>query len=923
MDISDGGIDMENNWEWEGKQKEFIEKLERMDGVFNLIFEKDGSNQVIGVDEQMELRKMQRENKAILEKLQGREFSVAIVGLEKAGKSTLANSIIKQNALPEYTERCTYTTTEIRAGQNAEAEIFFFSRDEFNRKFREMLKSLKYDKTIADFTELSIGGFNSWWESMGNSAEGTEQKLTYQHYNATIAADVKRILENKDQVQKFLDKASEIYPTSDKEFKVYITGFASQDEDGRMTNRTAIPYAVKKVVIHSTTLEDNLKNIVLYDVPGFDSPTDLHKKQTEEMLKMADAIILVTNVGSNPDLTGTQLDMLRKVRDEDGIPLSSKAFVFGNRLDCARSKEVAIDNEKALKHDVEAYQIAAVKRVICGSAKAYLEAKGIEDSDSRGKTCADKKLDEWGLPYGRDELYDMMVDYYKHDRFQVLQERAERKLQKANEFLYGILEKYTPDVLDAIDTGGKFYLESAKSMNAFVRQTWNIIRNRQKEIWERIPFSSKIQEGIEDIFPLVDEEDPLLLQTREETAIGGDGRTENVTEIDANFRKKLKIRMLNNLKDKVAELTGTEQMDIREEVVQSFLNCINCEPMYKEDMAKSVRKLFEELRGKKTVGDSQSGLEACNFNTLIDRFAGSPIEVLIGLPFGSHERKAEVLDKAKFEFMSLAVYYDSTLVDVHRPEQEKQDIVFTKILAHSDAGGNPVKRNEKGIQSFFQRNKDTIFQGLSLATDILPMGKWAKLLAKAGVYCVSNKNSSWMDNVEKAMKNGNIRSHWPNMNNNDRQELVKRLVEDNILKYIDERKNAEYGDNDEKINYLTAIEERLQELGEMDLPRIKSTEEMLAVLNLDIKILQEIMRRAVIAAIGLERAFTTIIGKNGDFIRAVASDSAHTQIDDWFAHNIRKVRNSEFASIEQETMRRETKKNIVSALKDVLNKMEE
>ena len=57
-----------------------------------------------------------------------------------------------------------------------------------------------------------------------------------------------------------------------------------------------------------------MSHIVLYDVPGFDSPTELHKRQTEEMLKEADAIILVTNAGDRPDLTAPQLDMLRKGR---------------------------------------------------------------------------------------------------------------------------------------------------------------------------------------------------------------------------------------------------------------------------------------------------------------------------------------------------------------------------------------------------------------------------------------------------------------------------------------------------------------------------------------------------------------------------------------------------------------------------------
>lgn len=909
--------------QWDSQQQQFIEKLERMDQTFNLIFEKDSGNQVIGVDEQMDLKKLQAKNKKILEKLKGGEFSVAIVGLEKAGKSTLGNAIIRQNALPEYTERCTYATTEVRAGQTAEAEITFFSRDEFNKKFHTMMRLIQYKQPFNDFAELSLSGFEAWWESMGNCEEGTPEKMAYNAYNATIMEDVKIILQERAAVEKYLGHAPEKLPTSGTEFKVFITGFASH-ENGRMANRTAIPYTVKNVIIRSTTLEENLRNVVLYDVPGFDSPTDLHKEQTEEMLKIADAIILVTNAGSNPNLTGTQLDMLRKVRDEDGVALNEKAFVFGNRLDMARSNEAAMDNVAALKRDVEKNGIAKSGRVLYGSAKAYLEANNIEDSDSRGKTNANKVLDEWNIPYGRDELYGKLSEYYRRDRFDVLQKRAEKTLHRAEDYLNEILERYTPDVLDRIDNGEQYVIEIKNAMHKFSRRAWNIVREHQDKVRQESPFSTRIQENIDEIFPLVDENNDLLIQTMEETSVGGgDGLTLSVTEIDANFRKKLRNLLLNNLKDMVAELTGTKQGDIREEIVQAFLDAIGCEPAYREELSESVRKLFKELHGKKTSGNTVGGLEECSFNSLIDRFAGSPIAALILHPFGSNERKKEVLEMAKFEFLSLAVYYDSTSGNKLRPEQEKQDIVFTKILAHNDSGGNPVKRNEQGIRDFFNRNKNTIFQGLSLAADILPMGKWAKMLLKAGSLCIGGKEAAWMDAVKTAMNQPKIRNACPSMSAKDKQELVTRLVDGEIDRFCRDKINTALDDSNENGFFLSTVEDRLQELSELNIPRIGTMEELLAVLNLDITILRDIMRRAVIAAIGLERAFNNLIGKNADFIRAVAEDSTFTQIDEWTKQNARKVRNSSFASLEQEKMKRETKKNIVAALRAVLDKMDD
>jgi ribosome biogenesis GTPase A len=55
-----------------------------------------------------------------IKKLKNNEFHVAIVGLEKSGKSTFLNAWLGCDILPNQAERCTYTTTEIRSSKNIE-----------------------------------------------------------------------------------------------------------------------------------------------------------------------------------------------------------------------------------------------------------------------------------------------------------------------------------------------------------------------------------------------------------------------------------------------------------------------------------------------------------------------------------------------------------------------------------------------------------------------------------------------------------------------------------------------------------------------------------------------------------------------------------------------------------------------------------
>jgi GTPase SAR1 family protein len=76
-----------------------------------------------------------------LESLRKGEFNIAVVGLEKAGKSTLLNAFLNVDILPSDPERCTYTTTEIRAVRNIEdqkLEIEFKNINDFESDKNEL-----------------------------------------------------------------------------------------------------------------------------------------------------------------------------------------------------------------------------------------------------------------------------------------------------------------------------------------------------------------------------------------------------------------------------------------------------------------------------------------------------------------------------------------------------------------------------------------------------------------------------------------------------------------------------------------------------------------------------------------------------------------------------------------------------------------
>ena len=87
--------------------------------------------------------------------------------------------------------------------------------------------------------------------------------------------------------------------------------------------------AVKEITIGSRLLE-KMPNAIIYDIPGFNSPTEMHQQQTRTRMKSADAIVIIAKA-DEPSLTGEVLDIFREC-DNDGTVLNDKLFVFNGRL---------------------------------------------------------------------------------------------------------------------------------------------------------------------------------------------------------------------------------------------------------------------------------------------------------------------------------------------------------------------------------------------------------------------------------------------------------------------------------------------------------------------------------------------------------------------------------------------------------------
>jgi len=898
--------------DWEESKQNFIDKLSKADRIFNDIFKADTEGLVIQGEERDELKTLQTANKKILDKLKSREFTVAIVGLEKAGKSTLGNALIKSMVLPEYASRCTYTTTEIRAGDSDVAEVYFYTRDEFNKNFKRMLNDVQFSEA-ADFFTMTLETFNRYWKAVETDPA---LKGIFLLHNGATAEDIKTILAGKQKILPLLgqprkDFGAEFFTSGDNfnEFKTYITGMAGKNADGTV-RRVPYPYAVKNVIIRSTQLAD-MSHIVLYDVPGFDSPTELHKRQTEEMLKEADAIILVTNAADRPNLVGTQLDMLRKGQDQDGVKLRDKSFVFGNKIDRALDANTALNNIAELKGDaVNKYQITLSNHIVGGSARAYLEENGLITDN-----LATNVLNDWQFPDGNGVkiLLDKMQEYYDNDRFEVLKRRAENTLSKTRSVLQNLLERYSTGELNHQDASTEIIQELQSRLTDFTKKATSTTRTHTDNIFKERPFTKALKDDVKNIYPLVAEGHLELIQdVEDELAVDPDGVYPTST-VDGVVRDRLYVLFIENIVISASKLTSSRQGELRQALIDSFLQIMGMEETtnYKEELTESVNKLFDEMLVK--------GGQECNFNSLVERFVSTLIQTLIKQPFAVDERVNKVKE-ALDELVSLSVYYNMPTEKEEKNSLRLESLIsggdkfFGKILAHEGLEGSlDATENENFLKGFFAENREAICKGASIAVDLLPFGKWAKLLLKGGINLAqinTDKTIKGSEKLDRKLENIIYSQSWNSLNEDQRKQSIENAI--NAYAKVG---RAQFNGSDSLISQLDNLHEQAKKN-----KRMNGKNAMTATLDVDISILRDITAKAVINAIGLERAFNSVISKNVNLInKHLQEGEGNAAFRLWLRLNAAKLMPSRFEEIIEQGAIRENKKAIVSSVKNLLS----
>ena len=581
-----------------------------------------------------DFNKYEKMAQKLLTKLEKNEFEIAVVGLEKAGKSSFSNAFIDIDVLPTDDQRCTYTSTCIQYGKEAKAKIKFYTSREFNEDFREKLEKLK----IADFNtftydSLELGNYKRLFDESSD-----EIKKAYVN---TLNEDVINIIRNKVSIRNYLDKGEKVFCGSELE----------SDEFKRYIVDPGVAVTVKEVSIESDKLEAFVKmdgygvgNAIMYDVPGFNSPTAMHIQQTIEKMKQVDAIIMVAKA-DEPSITGEVFKVFDNY-EEDGTSFKDKLFIFANKADRA----IDLNKNKNVTYEewIDRRGILSGKyreRIIFGSANAHLG-----DKVPNGK-MARENMDSKGLSYGIEDMRKILKEYYRNDRFEVLKKRVDS--------IFAEIEEKFSETKKHINvyeyTGYNELIGLALSNHNKISNTIRKELLELKYMINKEESDKKLSEEIrKETEKLIAKENYAIdkeFLDRVHKEVVGNGTAEQPGAVEPQIRSERFTEMYADFGNTIYSIAGDKYKEVQVKIEDIFANALEI-----SKTASNYEKVIESIR-EFTEREDLSNKEY--FQSLIDRFSRDIYEILI-LKSRGQDRYNKFRER-KENYLSMGVFYSASV----------------------------------------------------------------------------------------------------------------------------------------------------------------------------------------------------------------------------------------------------------------------
>ena len=704
------------------------------------------------------LQKAREPAEKLMHRLQNGEFRIAVVGLEKAGKSTFVNAWLGSDLLPAKTARCTFTTTQIYAVQDQDKQCL------------ETLPKTEaqYQAYQADLRKQAKSGDKSAEQKAENDLKVMEL------HNGTLREIINegkktysfsRLEEIKSNLSRYV--ADERYAHAMQEARLYTSQLAAVD------------------------------GVVFYDVPGLDSGLAKHIEESKEMLADCDAIILVQR--RDIDLKAHEQDLIKFGADGDPyLTLADKLFVFWGQVDLQPSKEVLQDNWQQLLEKWAAVGIPE-RRIVSGSAGAHLVLQGFEIAQVGTLEQTLHKMNSLtGLTLHEDlkhatgisELQNRIQNYLDNERTALLKKRCDGMI--------GDILKTARDIYQtvvAVDPEDPEQAKRAQSDNnniefsQWLHNRWQKIQadvnNRFKDgneqsIKNRQLFKARYEDLVKEKINALP---TRQLEQRQMTFDSVSNPVFDAAKANIAWREKLysDVRVMS------AELARNLALELQQEALDL------------------IAELEKQLWGSKTVKTKLVHNETIyvsllehSLNTLFLRFVRPVVELLVRAPVGSTTRK-EARKKMGADIEIIDNYYSGGEPALERlsryanhgvklltDESKRKEVLGTSanMVIESIIASNPfaniaisaVKSIANEVTETLVNEKDTMIAEVEADIRVLEHYLIYGIFDASGFSAFCQQE---LDNLRDSFLDVNIRGYWAGVVQNEwgagNVELLKEL----------------------------------------------------------------------------------------------------------------------------------------------------
>lgn len=554
---------------------------------------------VLSHDEKEKLDNLNKRFDDWNERLSDDRYRVAIIGTEKAGKSTFANSLLRKDFLPEDESRCTFTTTTIESSQTEDtAEIEFFTKNEFVQKFNSLCEEVGFECSY-DSVRLS---------DLDKFCTNTSDVIS----RSNAVDDIRAIIEVKEEISRYLSG----------ERKTFTGESIKNDVKSYITDKIKAR-SVKNITIRSTQFK-NQEDLIIYDVPGFDSPTKLHLEQAKWYMSNADIVIMLISIADRISFVKAQADFINDTKDRYGNKLSNKLIVVASKfdkhiVDDKKSSDDKIEKSyKILEDELKRYGLYNEKNTFKASSLGFLEKEKIVSTQ-----YASSSLEKHNYFDGIQNIEARLQEFLNGEALEILNESFEIDQSLAHTFMLEFKREHNPHRDEKKKRADEI---------ALIDKKWDEIKAKLKT--QLTDYQKNVKElsfEFDDVISIqvkehwidnLKEQLPNEVKKAEAEIVGGRSLVAQATKINDKVRENIYKKSLDKIVNISTEIITHENQNKEEYIFDNVAKIVFDTKNLTDEEKNELNELLEFIKKDFTY-------EAKSYRPLILRFLNNVFEILI------------------------------------------------------------------------------------------------------------------------------------------------------------------------------------------------------------------------------------------------------------------------------------------------------